>query len=343
MINLLIYGGYHNDYIYTHHLAEGFAKTKDVKTFPTFLNHRNDKFFSKLNHYFPPNKVIKNYLVEKIKKNKITHIINYNTNHFSSFLLDYLKKNFSLKICAYYNDSPFSNHFSKRLYYQSQKRTFSQYDNLYVYRKADFHKLTSQYKIPRNLVNLVPPSCPEKKFLKYIPTKKKFFYDFAFIGHYETDGRFNLISELLSRGYKCLIVGRDWPEDLAAIVSPNVSRISNRHISYKDYLGLLSSSKVNIGFVSSINNDIYTRRYFECPFSNSLLLAFDSELYKKLSKNMPNILFCKNKIPSLEDCIRALKIAKLRNHYPTTNQRKNFYDKNSIYARTRIFRDFLNT
>ena len=122
-------------------------------------------------------------------------------------MIDYLKKNFSLKISAYYNDSPFSNHFSKRLYYQSQKRAFSHYDHLFVYRKADFQKLITEYKIPKNLVNLVPPACPEKRFLKCIPIEKKFFYDFAFIGHYEPDGRFNLIS-IYYREPKCLIVGR---------------------------------------------------------------------------------------------------------------------------------------
>ncbi len=342
MINLLIYGGYHHDYIYTHHLAKGFSNTKDVKAFPIFLDQGKKKLLSKFNHYFPPEKLIKNYLVENIKKNGITHILNYNTNHFSRFLISYLKKNFSLKICAYYNDSPFSTHLSKRLYYKTQKQAFLKYDNLFVYRKSDFEKITIKYKFPKHLVNLVPPSCPEKKFLKNIPIQKSFSYDFAFIGHYEPDGRFNLISDLLSRGFKCLIVGRDWPEDIASSISPNISRISNKHLKYKDYLGLLSASKVNIGLVSSINNDIYTRRYFECPFSNSLFLAYESELYKKLSTNMPNILFCKNKIPALDDCIRALKIAKLMNHYPSNNQRENFYATNSIFARTKIFNDFLN-
>lgn len=341
MINLLIYGGYHHDYVYTNHLAEGFSDIDDVNIFPAFLDNSKNKLLVKINYYFPPSNKIKNYLVNNIKTNKITHIINYNTNHFSSSFLVYLKKKFNLKISAYYNDSPFSSHLSKKLYYQNQKKAYLKYDNLFVYRDEDYKQLINQYGINESLIYLVPPSCPEKEFLNYIPITNNFLYDFAFVGHYEPDGRFNVISDLISRGFKCLIVGRDWPEDIALNFSPNISRITNKHFKYNDYLSLLSLSRVNIGFLSGINNDIYTRRYFECPFSNSLFLAYLSDYYQELSAGMPNIIFCKNKLPTIEDCIKALNISKLKDHYPTTKQKETFYRKNSIYARARIFTNFL--
>ena len=96
-------------------------------------------------------------------------------------------KKFNLKISAYYNDSPFSSHLSKKLYYQNQKNAYLKYDNLFVYRDDDYKQLINQYGINESLIYLVPPSCPEKEFLNCIPITNNFLYDFAFVGHYEPD------------------------------------------------------------------------------------------------------------------------------------------------------------
>ena len=90
-MNLLIYGGYHQDYIYTNHLKEGISKLKNIKTFSAFYKIENNLFLRKKNHFLPPVKKIKCYLEEIVVSNKITHIINYNTNHFNSQLIEFLK------------------------------------------------------------------------------------------------------------------------------------------------------------------------------------------------------------------------------------------------------------
>ena len=340
-MNLLIYGGYHHDYIYTDHLAEGISKINNIKAFPTFYKKEKNILLRKKNHYFPPLEIIKNYLEKVILKNKITHILNYNTNHFSSKLIDFLKKSYSLKVCAYFNDSPFSNNLSKKIYYQNQKKILSKYDYIFVYRADDKNRLIKKYNFKSKFIRVLPPSCPEKKYLNYIKPLNNFSYDFAFIGHYESDGRLDLIRELISKGYCCLVIGHKWPEKKIRTYN-NKSKIINNHLTYIEYLSLLSSAYVNLGFVSQINNDTYTRRYFECPFSNSLFLAYDSKLYRNLNNDMPNIHFCDTKIPKINQCIKSLEIAKLGKHSPTAQQKEIFYKNNSIYNRAYIISDLLN-
>lgn len=343
MSNLLIYGGYHQSYIYTNHLSVGIANIKNINTFNTFYKIENNRFLRKKNHYFPPINDVKNYLEELIIKNKITHIINYNTNHFSKYLISFFQDNYKLKIAVYYNDSPFSSHPSKLIYYYNQKNTFKKYDYIFVYRNEDQEKLEGDYNIQGKKIKIVPPSCPEKKYLKYIKSTDDYLYDFAFVGHYESDGRLNVIDKLISLGYKCLVVGLKWPENFLDYSSFGKSKVQKRQLGYTDYLSMLSSARVNLGFLSKINNDFYTRRYFECPFSNSLFLAYDSKLYRNLSCNMPNIFFTNNLIPKTEDCIKALEFSKLNSHYPNEEQKKIFYERNSIINRANLFKDFLDS
>ena len=339
-MNLLIYGGYHNDYIYTQHLAKGISRNKVFNTFPTFYEEDSNRLLRKKNHYFPPTRKIKNYLEQIIIKNKITYILNYNTNHFSSDLICSLKKSYSIKVCAYFNDSPFSSHLSKKIYYQNQKKTLSNYDFIFVYRKDDKDRIIRKYNFKNKFIKVLPPSCPEKKYLNYIKVSKNFLFDFAFIGHFESDGRINLIRELISMGYNCLVIGHKWPEKRINIFKTK-SKILNKRLNYIEYLSYLSSAYVNLGFVSKINNDSYTRRYFECPFSNSLFLAYYSEIYKNYSNNMPNIYFSNNKIPRINECIKALQFSMLAKHYPNSEQKEMFFKNNSIYKRASIISDLL--
>ena len=58
---------------------------------------------------------------------------------------------------------------------------------------------------------------------------------------------------------------------------------------------------------------------------------------------MPNILFYKTKIPTVDDCIRALNFSMLSSHYPSQEQKLFFYKKNSIYERANLFYDFLKS
>ncbi len=341
MINLLIYGGYHSDYIYTNHLSVGLSSLSNINTFPVFYHKNRNKILNKKNHYFPPIKQIKDFLEDLIIKNNITHVINYNTNHFSDYLIDLLKKSHDLKISVYYNDCPFSSHFSKLIYYKNQRKAFSKYDHIFVYRKEDKVNFIKNYHIKKSSITIVPPSCPERKYLKLIDSSNKYLYDFAFLGHYERDGRLKVIRQLLNLGYKCLVVGLNWSAEKIGISNIGNSRIQNKHLDYSDYLSLLSSAKVNLGFISLINNDLYTRRYFESPFSNSIFLAYESEFYKELCENMPNILFYKNRTPTIDDCIRAYDFSNLSSHYPSKEQKSLFYEKNSIYKRANLFEDFL--
>ena len=181
-----------------------------------------------------------------IIKHNITHIINYNTNHFSDYLIDFFRKSRDLKISAYYNDCPFSTHYSKLIYYRNQKKVFSKYDYIFVYRKEDKDRIIHNYHVNNSLIKVVPPSCPENKYLKIINPPSKYLYDFAFVGHYETDGRLYVVRQLLRMGYRCLVVGLKWPEKILRFSNTNNSKIEKRYLIETDLLlSILNLRKVN--------------------------------------------------------------------------------------------------
>ena len=144
MFKVLVYGGYHNSYVYSEHLAYGLSSLPNVKAIPILLPSSK---YSKIEHYFPKKEDIRNNLESLIENNSITHIINYNTNHIDSNIILYLKNKYNINVSAYYNDSPFSSHPSKIIYYFNQKSAFKFYDHIFIYRDQDKEILTSLYKI----------------------------------------------------------------------------------------------------------------------------------------------------------------------------------------------------
>ena len=120
------------------------------------------------------------------------------------------------------------------------------------------------------------------------------------IGHYEDDGRDEIMLDLLKSDINFKLYGQKW------FLSPHYEEICqlNNGVEplFDDYNLALNSSKIALVFLSKLNNDTYTRRCFEIPAAKTLMLSeFTEDLDSLFKKDQEAVYFqthqeLKNKI-----------------------------------------------
>lgn len=169
-------------------------------------------------------------------------------------------------VFSYNNDDPFSGVPSKR-YWRNYIESAKLSDHIYCYRGKnieDFKKigvkncsiLRSYYIDSRNY---------------YIMSVKKDI-DIIFIGHYENDGRDRAIIKLIENGIDVRIYGDNlWKN--SSYYDKFSGRIYHNYLNGKEYNELINRSKIAMVFLSKINRDTYTRRCFEIPAAQTLMIS----------------------------------------------------------------------
>lgn len=181
-------------------------------------------------------------------------------------------KNLKVKLFCFNNDDPFSHR-----YRSHEWKVFREglrfYDHIFCYRQKNIEDLSilgfrnisilrSFYMSGRNypLDNILP---------------NQFTSDVSFIGHFENDGRDEILYRLCEEGVKLKIFGPEWKR------SPRYNYFVQKcgPIIYlkDDYNLALNSAKILLVFYSKLNNDSYTRRCFELPASQAFMLSERTE------------------------------------------------------------------
>ena len=166
----------------------------------------------------------------------------------------------------YCNDSPFSKWY-KPYSWGNFRKALKYSDIAYSYRESDIEGykqhgakdvriLRSYYMAERNYF------IPDEDIDIEVP-------DVVYIGHYESDEREDYIKTLLQNGIK---VGLNHSWNSFEPENENIVRF-DRDTSMGRYNELLNKAKIAIVFLSSINNDTYTRRCFEIPAVKTLMAA----------------------------------------------------------------------
>lgn len=106
---------------------------------------------------------------------------------------------------------------------------------------------------------------------------ERFGCDVVFVGHYEDDGRMEMLEDVAAAGFRLRLFGTGWPsfrED--SVLAPLFPVLPLRGI---DYRKALASAKIALAFLSNANRDCYTRRNFEIPAIGGFMLsAYTPEL-----------------------------------------------------------------
>ncbi len=196
--------------------------------------------------------------------------------------------------CQYANDNPFSKD-AKWGLWRNYLASIGYFDLYFSYRHnnvddyiargaMDVYLLRS-YFIPEADYPVAENEIPEK-----------FKCDVVFAGHYEDDGRVEMLEVICKAGYKLNLFGGGWDEALKklSVDSPLRKKYPIQPATGADYRYAICGAKVALSFLSTLNKDTYTRRSFQIPAMKTVMLSQHSDDLESLFKPDFEAMFFKN-------------------------------------------------
>ncbi|MFA0542218.1 glycosyltransferase [Vibrio sp. 10N.222.52.B7] len=255
-------------------------------------------------------------LLELTRRKKYDLIFIYRGTHIYKNTIKQLKENGAL-VYGYNNDDPFSDAKVGRLWTHYLK-SISEYDHVFYYRmknKVDYINAgVKKVSLLRSYY------IAERNYLISDISKIKYKNDVVFIGHFENDGRDEIVLELLKLGIDIKLYGTQWH---SSPLFSDIVKLNGEIIPvYEKYNEVLNLAKVALVFLSKRNNDTYTRRVFEIPITKTVMVAEYSRDLSTMFEEDNEVLFFKNKSEA---------ITKIQNILKNSDSIKSIADK--AYAR----------
>ncbi len=98
--------------------------------------------------------------------------------------------------------------------------------------------------------------------------------DVVFVGHYENDGRLELLENVVRQGFRLRLFGPGYDWDPVLSGSDTLRHLRPVKLVWgEDYNKALCGAKVALCFFSRLNRDTYTRRCFEIPATGTMMLS----------------------------------------------------------------------
>jgi spore maturation protein CgeB len=232
------------------------------------------KYFNAIPVPIGPMLEINKDLLELVSSNDIHYIFLWNCNHILPSTLRRLRKS-GVKIITYNNDDPYGGVFRNKkpwlhvfqFFWFLRSLKFS--DLIFVYRPINITE-ASKFSHPSSQVKLFKPY-----FIPIIGkspvAKEDYEQDVVFIGHFEDDNRSEDLDYLFHNNIDLKVYGTGWFNSFSEHQESIYPLYGN------DYIEALKKSKICLCFLSKMNRDVYTRRCFEIPGLNKLLLCERTE------------------------------------------------------------------
>ena len=174
-------------------------------------------------------------------------------------------------VVSYNNDNPFSTIY-KWYFWRRYKKSIASYDVVFSYRPSNIQA----YEVwGARAVYLLPPwFVPEHHYPVKLDVDDQLRYqsDIVFIGHYEDDGRINIIKALVKNGLSVALYGPEW--DNVIKKDPVLSMFYPvKYLTGAEYNKALCGAKMALVIYSTLNNDVYSRRCFEIPATETMIIA----------------------------------------------------------------------
>ncbi len=220
-------------------------------------------------------------LVAQAKAFKPDLIYVYRGTHVWPCTLKRLKKATGAKVFGYNNDDPFSPTYPT-YFWRHFRRGIQLYDHVFAYRAKNIADYTAAGYANTSILRSYFIKGSNKP-LTPKPTNNAFSCDVIFIGHYEADGRDDVLMHLINNGINFKLFGTLWEnapryQELKSHMGGHIKPLYGA-----DYNTALNSAKIALVFLSKINNDSYTRRCFEIPATGTLMA---SEYTEDLANNL---------------------------------------------------------
>lgn len=208
--------------------------------------------------------------------------------------------------CQYANDNPFSRG-ARRSLWKNYMDSLSLFDLHFAYRLDNISDLKERgVKRVRLLRSYFLPE--EDRAVADGDIEDRFFCDVVFAGHYEDDGRVEALEGVMGAGYRLNLFGGGWEGAL-----PRLSEDSPLHTLYPvapvtgdHYRQAICGAKVVLCFLSTLNQDTYTRRNFQVPAMGRPMLSQYSDDLAGLFRPNVEIAFFRNKAELLKQLERLI-------------------------------------
>ncbi|MBF0414786.1 MAG: glycosyltransferase [Magnetococcales bacterium] len=198
----------------------------------------------------------------------------YRGTHIKETTIFEIKRNIiKVFVTGYNNDDPFADGHPPWLWRHFRK-CVPIYDLVLAYRH---HNLDEFKCIGAKRVELLRSwYIPKFNYPASLSDKDRILYDcdVVFIGHYENDGRLELLEEISRSGFSLRIFGPPYEWNRLLAKSKYLKHLSPVHLVWgDDYNKAVCGAKIALCFLSKLNRDTYTRRCFEIPAAGTLLLS----------------------------------------------------------------------
>lgn len=282
MIKILFVGN--DDYeMYSKAFYEAALKKQslvpDILCWNRFLEDGNCKLFNRIEnktsigfHVLAFNK----QLIKRCQAIKYDIVFLYTCRMIYSSTIRNLRKSGAYVVC-YNNDNPFSS-FYPSYFWRWYRRNIKHCDMVYSYRKSNIadcermggkrNRLLRSYYIKERNYYIPPEELTET----VVP-------EVVFMGHYEIDERIEYIHALSNAGISVGVPRAAWEKHEKN--NPHLVMIENAHENYNQ---IINKSKIALNFLSTLNEDTYTRRCFEIPATKTLLLSIYTDDLNSLFK-----------------------------------------------------------
>ncbi len=242
-------------------------------------------------------------------------------------------------LCQYANDNPFSadskpglwrkyidsiKYFDKHFSYRHQNM-----DDYYRYGAKDVSLLRA-YFIPDE-------DYPVKK--EEIPDKFK--CDVVFAGHYEDDGRVDMLEAICEAGFDLRLYGGGWSAALPKLRndSPLHALFPISPVTGIEYRYAINGAKVALCFLSTLNQDTYTRRNFQIPAMKTVMLSEHTNDLESLFQPDVEAMFFRDKADLLGKLRVLIENQDLRLTIAEDGYKRVYADGHDVRARMQLWLD----
>lgn len=201
-------------------------------------------------------------------------IWSYNDTHIFPHTILSLKRYLPKTIFAQYaNDNPWMRDY-RRIIFRHFRKSIHLFDINFYYRlsnEVDFKSagakrtaLLRSYYIPEETYPI------EKEKIE-----DEFRSDVVFVGHFENDGRLNLLADAAKSGANLKLFGTGWEKPISILPDddPLKRLLPIKPARGQQYIKAICGSKIALSFLSKLNKDTYTRRNFEIPAMRAFMLS----------------------------------------------------------------------
>ena len=286
----------------------------------------------------PISLLINKKLLRRIRNEKPDYIWFYNASIITKRTIQKIKITYpEISICQFSNDNPFSSDANK-LYWRHFIQSIKFYDHHFCYRVEnilDYKK--NGIKNPKLLRSYFLPN--EDYPLDKSKIRKKYKCDVVFAGHYENDGRLEILTAICILGLKLNLYGGGWNRVLTNL--PKTHPLKKFYPVYpatgEKYRQAICGSSVALCFLSKLNKDTYTRRNFQIPAMKVPVLSEYSKDLNLLFKKNEEIVFFKNKKECLKMLSWLIKNPKIRKNIAEKSYKKVYRDHHDVKSRMKQF------